>query len=636
MFSFVTGRSLVGSKFVAGMTTYSSRSNVKLELPCPQTVQGITLDPEPDWSFDALLSELNVLELKLNESSKPFSRTTFREPVVKSAQRSKNSFVMRVLDDEMEDLESDDEVTDPSLVSGRRFTCDELYLSDSDDSEYELAHGDQIDLMDKVGSVEGALFELTHEHQLGVTEEIRNQISALETDLMSESEKSTSAIVQVEKYRDARREMDRKLDIQYQRKIAEALDKHLTAIQQDHEIRSQIEERRIRTDAEEVKRKEKAHQEKLRQEKAKAEAEAAAAAEAEKKRAEEAKKVALEAERKEAEEVAKREAAETSKRDASEVAKTEAARSNVDSSPGQIVMAAESALKFEQGRLQLFKELDEKNQALTMRSNQEFSNYGKQIDRLLRQISGSKDNVRAKANNLLGILNDPRCPRSILAEFAKKTVFQCERPSVAHFALGHVIVLVTSQLPDVMDLLLAAFHTSCIYTVPKHIKNSKSAFASIEAYRRSIGYREINGTVESREEYLKRLESYMKLYGALVQTEIEGFPNRHGLQEGWAWVARFLNYLPPNKYTAVALKSFLEMAGFGLFRKYKSQFKKILRVIDEDFLVTLKKRSDPDLGNDILTIQSYIADQRFCQEPEGRRMVHGSLLSREMTLFQER
>ena len=55
---------------------------------------------------------------------------------------------------------------------------------------------------------------------------------------------------------------------------AEALDNHLTTVQRDHELRSQIEERKIRSDAayEEAKRKEKAfHEEKLHQEKAKAE-----------------------------------------------------------------------------------------------------------------------------------------------------------------------------------------------------------------------------------------------------------------------------------------------------------------------------------------------------------------------------
>lgn len=50
----------------------------------------------------------------------------------------------------------------------------------------------------------------------------------------------------------------------------EALDNHLTAVQRDHEHRSQLEERRIRDDAaiEEAKRREKALlEEKLRQEK---------------------------------------------------------------------------------------------------------------------------------------------------------------------------------------------------------------------------------------------------------------------------------------------------------------------------------------------------------------------------------
>ena len=50
-------------------------------------------------------------------------------------------------------------------------------------------------------------------------EEVRNQISALETDLMQENKKSASAIVRVEKYVESRQEMDRKLDIQYQRNM---------------------------------------------------------------------------------------------------------------------------------------------------------------------------------------------------------------------------------------------------------------------------------------------------------------------------------------------------------------------------------------------------------------------------------
>ena len=66
------------------------------------------------------------------------------------------------------------------------------------------------------------------------------------------------------------------LIISYNHCSAEALDNHLTAVQRDHELRSQIEERKIRSDAayEEAKRREKALQEeKIRQEKSKAESE---------------------------------------------------------------------------------------------------------------------------------------------------------------------------------------------------------------------------------------------------------------------------------------------------------------------------------------------------------------------------
>jgi hypothetical protein len=45
----------------------------------------------------------------------------------------------------------------------------------------------------------------------------------------------------------------------------------------------------------------------------------------------------------------------------------------------------------------------------------------------------------------------------------------------------------------------------------------QSAFETKEAYYKAIGYKERDGKIESIEDYLRRLESYMKLYGALIQ-----------------------------------------------------------------------------------------------------------------------
>lgn len=621
---------------------------VRLEVRCPKSVGGVVIDPQPDWGFDSLLSELRSIEDKLNASAPfPFTKTKSREvSSAKSVER--RAFVMRI--DEIEDVEEDyeEEAHDQLMVAGRRFACDDFYISDSDDSEVELPCRAPYPLMDKVGLVEGALLELTHEHQLSVTEVVRNQVLALETDLMDENKKFSYALDRVKKYTEARQEIERKQDMQYQREIAEALDNHLTAIQRDHEHKSQIEERRIRDDAaiEEAKRREKALlEEKLRQEKARIEAE--------RKRAEEAKAAAVEADRKAAKEAAEKVAKEDSARAAAAavvasavaIGRQTGASSVVvnDGSSkfrpdgvkevlhaGNILKCAESAIKLEERRQQIYKEVAIKNEELRLGSNTDPLNHGAKIRRLVKTITGLKDNVRTKADQLVEIFFDSSCPQSIsVAIFAEKIVDQCLTPNKATFAYALAAVLVSSRVPLAMDLLLAQLNRACIYTVPKHITYSKTLFGTKEAYRQAIGYKEEDGVLESEEKYVKRVDSCMRLYGALVQTEDGGVQNKHGLTEGWAWLARFLNALPANLYTGVALLAFLEMAGFALYRRYKAQFKKLLNIIYRDFLSALKQRGgDAKLTIVITSIQSYIESNKFLEEPEGRSL-QSSSLSRE-------
>ncbi|KAI3936896.1 hypothetical protein MKW92_026535 [Papaver armeniacum] len=129
-----------------------------------------------------------------------------------------------------------------------------------------------------------------------------------------------------------------------------------------------------------------------------------------------------------------------------------------------------------------------------------------------------------------------------------------------------------------------------------------------------MGFREDGKDAES---YLEGVASYMKLYGALVQTEVSGVRNLHGLKEGWAWVARLLNSLEPNIYTAVALNSFLEMAGFALFMTYKTQFQKMLNFISRRFVEALESKQDPELKPVTVQLQTYIDRNQFLKEPEG-------------------
>ncbi|BAT86558.1 hypothetical protein LR48_Vigan03g310200 [Vigna angularis] len=618
---------------------------VKLNIRnCSQRVDGVAAEPEPDWSFDDLVSELNDLETKLanttssTERSVPFEKSRTRGREIEKGR----AFVLRADEYEMEDSESeDDDHVDKALVvagCAKRFTCDELYLSNSDDDS-DIVSGFEVRpcLMDELGEVEGALFELAQEHQLRVKDEIRNKISALETALVNETQNSASSLLRVEKYKETRQELDKKFDTQYQRRIAEALDNHLTAVQRDRELKSQIEERKIRSDAAYEEAKRKAAFEKLQQEKARAEAEAKVRAAEEAKREAE-RKAAMEARKQaamEAEKKAVKEANETSKRVTSggtqQAAGDSTDTSNLSNAEnkeyGNLYRAAPSALNLEQGRLQKLKELCERNQMIRSSSNKDYTRHEGNISRNIRQIRGVRDNVRSKASELIKLLNDPQCPQSVSIEiFAKKVVSYCENPGNAPFASAYVIVLITSQIPHAMDILLAELHMACLYTVPKHLLYKKSAFQSKEAYFRSIGYREVDGKLESTEDYLKRLESYMKVYGALVQTETTNVQNFHGLPEGWAWLARFLNTLPANHYTAVSLNAFLQMAGFALFKRYKSQFLKMLNVVSENFLVDLKSRNVSELTKTITEIQTYIEDKKFLQEPEGKSL-QSNLLS---------
>nr|XP_023914240.1 protein GLE1-like [Quercus suber] len=229
----------------------------------------------------------------------------------------------------------------------------------------------------------------------------------------------------------------------------------------DHELRSQIEERRIRSDAayEEAKRKEKAsHEEKLRQEKAKAESEAGL---------DEAKRAALEAERRATKEAAERLTSETSTRVVARVAQEDVGlqmNANAGTS-SKVLWAAESNLNFEQARLHKFKEVDERNQALRLTYNKDLSSYEKLIKRSINQIRRSTKVVSEKACEIVKIFHDPHCPQSVgMAAFAKKVLSYCISPENDAFACAYVIVLVTSQVPHAMDLLLAELHRACIYT----------------------------------------------------------------------------------------------------------------------------------------------------------------------------
>ncbi|KAK1368821.1 hypothetical protein POM88_034913 [Heracleum sosnowskyi] len=223
---------------------------------------------------------------------------------------------------------------------------------------------------------------------------------------------------------------------------------------------------------------------------------------------------------------------------------------------GTFLKGAESALKLEEQRSEIFKEVAAETEAL--RRNMDLRSHEMQIARRIRQISGTTESVRGKAIELVTLISNSSNPRSSIAMFAEKMVSQCVNPSgsFSKYVYAYAQVVVLSM----------HIHCSKVYELP------------------------------------------------------------HGIEEGWAWIARFFNALPANLYTAVSLRAFLEMAGFALYRRYKSQFKKILNIVSRKFVSALEQQED--LANVVMNIKVYKDSSKFLEEPDGRRM-QSSLLSSE-------
>lgn len=593
----------------------------RMELRCPRE-----LDPRPSWTLGDVLTELDALQAT-RQAAQP---TPLKEPPEWASSAREKPFVMRVEEDDgsEEEEDSSDEDARAIVTTGARFSCNDLELS-FEESEDELdCSSASYNLMEKRSIEKSVLLELEREHQLKIQEEVRSKLSSLEVCHQNEIQRTVSAFARLQRDAESRKELDRRLDVLFQRRIAEVLDKHLSMVQSDHEQKSQILERRIKDDAavEEAKRREQSMKdEKIKQERTRQEAEARQKAAA--KLAAEAQKAAYEAAKKEA---AEKEAAKSR----AEVVSTSGQNSqnSIDIKselPGIKVYANSSALKAESRGRALHDQVPS-----NIYLSKDYSRYDRQIGKSISKLMPTTDSVKARASELIKALDGQECPRPIACRlFADKmiSIVKSRNPKDKTFgnlafACGYVMLLVTNQVPDAMDYLLAEFHKVCMYTVPKHL-HALNAQARNTDYFRLIGYQEEDGKLQSTEAYLVNVAAYVKLYAAMIQTEIKGVRHPHGLAEGWKWLAMFLNSLPAITATACALHAFLKTAGFALHKKYGSQFMKILDVISRQFIPALKEQGPKVQAEAISNLQNYLDDKKYLEEPEGQYLAQ-QLLSK--------
>ncbi|XP_023636125.1 protein GLE1 [Capsella rubella] len=144
-----------------------------------KSVDGISIDPEPNGTFDRLVCEIESFEKKL----KAFSKLLQSCP----------------------EMDSDHEEEDHSHIC----TCDELYLNDESDDEFNQEL-DQF-MMNSMGLAESFLYDVINNPKTEVKEDIMNLVSVFETDIINEIESPRSAISRVERYSQSRREVEQEL-----------------------------------------------------------------------------------------------------------------------------------------------------------------------------------------------------------------------------------------------------------------------------------------------------------------------------------------------------------------------------------------------------------------------------------------
>ncbi|KAF8066412.1 GLE1 [Scenedesmus sp. PABB004] len=255
----------------------------------------------------------------------------------------------------------------------------------------------------------------------------------------------------------------------------------------------------------------------------------------------------------------------------------------------------------------------------------------KQITMAVSQISGTQQQVQAKAAQLIGVLRGVSSPQqAALAQLtlAARVVSQCEGQvaKIGSFAfpLAYVCVGVGAALPEFMDLLLAKLQQACPLLVPRYAMYTPGS--PVEDWYAALGYRDIDDPKtgerrrETQDELVSRLSAMVLLFGAIVQTEAPGNPA--GLAHGWAWLARCLNALPPTRPSAAALMSFLSHAGFRMAAVYGRQFGKAMAQLAGHWLPALEAKAakDADLRAVGTRLAVYVSARGHAKEPEGRTL----------------
>ncbi|XP_055855014.1 mRNA export factor Gle1 [Episyrphus balteatus] len=158
----------------------------------------------------------------------------------------------------------------------------------------------------------------------------------------------------------------------------------------------------------------------------------------------------------------------------------------------------------------------------------------------------------------------------------------------AAFPVATVIVSLWKLFPDFGNLFLAYTFKESPFLVPYFIPQKRGQ--SIEEYSKLLGYRIVDGAIESQEMFLKRQLGIARLYSAVMMTpgrRADGNQHPYGIEHAWIWLSNFIALHPLPDICATLMLEFLTNAGADMLATFGKQFRKLLLVIQQQYFPKL-------------------------------------------------
>lgn len=259
----------------------------------------------------------------------------------------------------------------------------------------------------------------------------------------------------------------------------------------------------------------------------------------------------------------------------------------------------------------------------------------KTINKAVNQISGTIAQVQWIVHQLstvfqnAGSLDNNSAYQFAVHEIASRLVTEADTTVASNmdfaFSVGAIIVGITATAPNIQemhDVMLGTFYSHCVFTRPHFPTKNKGEGA--EEFRSRMGYR----ADETEEEFSQRVRGCMNLLGAVYQTELSSLKmqfhvseNPFSLSYAWTWLARVAN----RRQRAMApdvVFAFLETTGFRLSQVYKTQFAKLVKLMQTVVITHASPHASKlNLTNLEVWFEDFVKNgNRVVEPPPGRNL----------------